>query len=156
MLIHWKKLGNRIEVFSSLKNFCDSHPDFSYNTLNNYLSKKKIPYETGEIRIERIPIISEAAKPDFPKSLFWEFDLPKMDWMRAYRTVIERVIERGNSGEWDTMIRFYGREKVLQSLKEEIPYLTDIGVDAACQYFHLSPTELRCYTNKQLQQTPWI
>jgi hypothetical protein len=143
-------------VFSSLKNFCASHPDFSYHTLNNYLSKKKVPFETGEIKIERLPVMFRAAQPDFQKSLFWEFDLANMDWMRAYRTVIERVVEQGNATDWDTMINFYGQEKVIQCLMEEIPYLTDIGVEAACQYFHLSPKELRCYTRKKLQQTPWI
>ena len=42
-----------LEVFSNLKILCESYPAYNYNTLNNYLSKSKIPYENDEVRIER-------------------------------------------------------------------------------------------------------
>lgn len=42
-----------LEVFSNLKILCESYPVYNYNTLNNYLSKSKIPYENDEVRIER-------------------------------------------------------------------------------------------------------
>ena len=47
-------------MFSNLKNFCISYPAFSYNTLNNYLSKSKIAFENDQVRIERKNIISKA------------------------------------------------------------------------------------------------
>ncbi|MGB4398131.1 MAG: hypothetical protein WBJ10_02090 [Daejeonella sp.] len=54
VVVSWKsKPYNTIEVFSSLKNFCISYPKYNYNTLSNYLSKAKIPYETDELRVER-------------------------------------------------------------------------------------------------------
>ena len=54
----WKNnIENPFEVFSNLKNFCLSYPQFNYNTLSNYLSKAKIAYENQEIRIERKNII---------------------------------------------------------------------------------------------------
>src|ERR1700761_9628246 len=151
LVVEWKKI-NAMEIFSSLKNFCDSHPHYNYNTLNNYLSKKKTAYNTEEIRIERKPVMTEAVKPELPKNLFWEFDYHNLDWMRSYRTVMERVIERGSSKDWESMIEFYGRDKVIQALTNDIPYLTDHGVKSACQYFQLSPQELKCYTKKQLQK----
>jgi hypothetical protein len=156
ILVKWKKLDDLIEVYSSLKDFCNYHPHFSYDTLNNYLSKKKVPYENGEIKVERKGFIKEARKPELRNSLFWEFDLDRMDWMRSYRTVIERVIELGRNEEIKNMINFYSAPKVLHALKEEIPYLTDAGAERACQYFHLSPNELKCYTKKQSQPTYWI
>ncbi|WP_290795952.1 hypothetical protein [Flavihumibacter sp. UBA7668] len=58
VLIHWKK-QQETEVFSNLKNFCISYPDYNYNTLNNYLSKEKIPYDNEQIRVERKEIISK-------------------------------------------------------------------------------------------------
>ena len=62
VLIHWK--GNKdVEVFSNLKNFCLSYPQYNYNTLNNYLSKGKIAYENEAVRVERKYIIAK------PKSL---------------------------------------------------------------------------------------
>jgi hypothetical protein len=58
VLIHWKnKPENPFEVFSSLKNFCLSYPAHNYNTLSNYLSKAKIPYDNPDIRIERMNVI---------------------------------------------------------------------------------------------------
>ena len=54
VLVQWKKLAeNTIEVFSSLKNFCESHPAYNYNTLSNYFSKKKAAYENEDIRLEK-------------------------------------------------------------------------------------------------------
>ncbi|MEO7174933.1 MAG: hypothetical protein ABIV51_03770 [Saprospiraceae bacterium] len=57
VVLSWKeKGGNRIELFSNLKNLCLSYPQFNYNTLNNYLSKSKIAFENELVRIERKPI----------------------------------------------------------------------------------------------------
>src|SRR5579863_10706117 len=95
VLVRWKKLDDYIEIYSSLKDFCDCHPDFKYYTVNNYLSKKKVPFENAEVKVERKPFVKEARKPAVRNSLFWEFDLDRMDWMRSYRTVIERVLELG-------------------------------------------------------------
>jgi len=54
VVINWKeRRENPFEVFSNLKILCESYPAYNYNTLNNYLSKNKIPYENDEVRIER-------------------------------------------------------------------------------------------------------
>lgn len=58
VLVCWKK-QNDIEVFSNLKYFCLSYPQYSYNTLNNYLSKEKIAYENDIVRVERKVIIAK-------------------------------------------------------------------------------------------------
>jgi len=63
IVIFWKNNTDKpFEVFSNLKNFCLSYPQFNYHTMSNYLSKAKIAYENHEIRIERKNIIS---KPKF-------------------------------------------------------------------------------------------
>jgi hypothetical protein len=54
VVVYWKNQPeNPIEVFSSLKNFCLSYLEYNYNTLSNYLSKAKVPYETDKLRLER-------------------------------------------------------------------------------------------------------
>lgn len=54
VVVYWKNQSeNPIEVFSSLKNFCLSYLEYNYNTLSNYLSKAKVPYETDRVRVER-------------------------------------------------------------------------------------------------------
>lgn len=57
VLIHWKKT-NEAEVFSNLKNFCLSYPQYNYNTLNNYLGKEKKAYENDAVRVERKSVIA--------------------------------------------------------------------------------------------------
>lgn len=53
----------------------------------------------------------------FRKSLFWDTDISLIDWNRQYKTVINRVFERGNEDERNETIRFYGKEKVNSALK---------------------------------------
>lgn len=54
VIICWKnRPGNSLEIFSNLKIVCERYPTYNYNTLNNYLSKSKVPYENEEVRIER-------------------------------------------------------------------------------------------------------
>ncbi|WEK18867.1 MAG: hypothetical protein P0Y49_19000 [Candidatus Pedobacter colombiensis] len=58
VVIYWRK-QHEIEVFSNLKNFCLSYPQYNYNTLSNYLSKDKTAYENNDVRVERKEIISK-------------------------------------------------------------------------------------------------
>lgn len=158
VVVQWKRFaGTDIDVFSSLKNFCDSYPVFNYHTLSNYLTKKKVPFENDEVRIERKALINhKLEKPALPGVLFWDMDYEKIDWQRAYLSIIERVLDKGDTAEWEEMIRFYGEEKVLYALKHEISYLTDMTVDAVCARFQLSKPMLKCYTKKQLNPQHWI
>jgi hypothetical protein len=157
VLVQWKRFaGIDIDVFSSLKGFCDSYPDFNYHTLNNYLSKKKVPFENDEVKIERQPLIQKISRPDLSPVLFWDFEFDKIDWRRSRLTIMERVLNKGNHSDWAEMIRFYGSDNLVYALKEEINYLTDMTVEAVCEYFQLSKTELKCYTKKQLNQGHWI
>lgn len=56
----WKNRSDRrIEVFSNLKVFCESYPNFSYNTLNNYLGKAKSPFENQELLLTRQELFSK-------------------------------------------------------------------------------------------------
>lgn len=46
------------------------------------------------------------------KILFWDTDFDKINWQNQYQSVIQRVLERGNSEEKNELIRFYGKDKV--------------------------------------------
>lgn len=60
IVVYWKnKKDNPFEVYSSLKNFCITHNEYNYNTLSNYLSKRRIAFENDKVRIDRKPIISK-------------------------------------------------------------------------------------------------
>lgn len=64
IVVYWKNQAERpFEVFSNLKNFCLSYPEYNYNTLNNYLSKGKVPFENKDVRVERKNVFSQPKQP---------------------------------------------------------------------------------------------
>ena len=148
-----------LEVYSSLKIFCDSYHQYSYNTLNNHLSKLKQPYENFSVKVERLPLVNNvkqmAGKPNVDKALFWEFKYDQIDWVESYRMVIHRILEKGLKKEWEEMIRFYGKKKVKETIKNEISYLTDNIIGEVCQLFKMKKEELRCYIRKQSLPGHW-
>src|SRR5689334_5715414 len=95
-------------------------------------------------------------RPNLRDSLFWEWDLDKVNWRKMYLAVIDRVIERGDKVEWNEMIRYYGRPKVLKALKKQIKYLPDYAIEDVCNYFDLKREELACYERTQSQKGHWI
>ncbi|MCB9283446.1 MAG: hypothetical protein H6563_05170 [Lewinellaceae bacterium] len=51
---------------------------------------------------------------NLPKHLFWEYDLEHFDVQKNSRVVIERVVERGTIKDWNEIVRFYSRSKILE------------------------------------------
>jgi hypothetical protein len=95
-------------------------------------------------------------KPDLPKWLFWDTSYEVLDWKWAYLYVIGRVIDRGNDQEFEALMRYYGRKKVIRTLRFEVLYLMDHSIERACAYFKLRPEELRCYMRKRSRGGYWI
>jgi hypothetical protein len=95
-------------------------------------------------------------KPAFAPKWFWDFDYNQIDWQGSYKTIIARIIERGNEKEWIELIRFYGAEKVLHALKKEITYLPDHSLEEASKYFSIPKKEMLCYVRRQSRPVHWI
>ena len=49
--------------------------------------------------------------------VFWDTDINKIDWKRNKIAVIKRIAERGNDEEMTEIIRFYGKEIIIATLK---------------------------------------
>ncbi|HEY4291386.1 MAG TPA: hypothetical protein VGN00_30000 [Puia sp.] len=79
----------------------------------------------------------------------------EIDWMASYRTIIARVVERGNDDEFLELIRFYGHDYVLNTLKNDLTYLPKFAIPRVCDYFKLKEEELKCYTKKRLKKGLW-
>ncbi|MEG2771034.1 MAG: plasmid maintenance system antidote protein [Alistipes sp.] len=62
----------------------------------------------------------------FRKALFWDTSFDKIDWQKHKQYVINRVFERGNEQEIKEIMRFYGKQTVLQCLKADNPYSTTL------------------------------
>jgi hypothetical protein len=95
-------------------------------------------------------------QPALAPKWFWDFDYNKIDWLASYKTIIERIVERGSEREWNEIIRFYGRDKVLNTLKYDITFLPDYAIDEVSKYFEIGKEEMLCYTKKQAKPGHWI
>jgi hypothetical protein len=57
------------------------------------------------------------AKPEIRSALLWEYDLETFNWQRSFKIVIERVIQLGDVNEWREIYKFYGTEKILETVE---------------------------------------
>lgn len=56
-------------------------------------------------------------RPGISDTLLWEYDLNTFHWDKSYKIVIERVLERGNLKEWIEIVKFYGKEKIVETIE---------------------------------------
>jgi hypothetical protein len=88
---------------------------------------------------------------------FWDFDIDAMDFEKAYKTIITRIIERGGQDEIDEIVRFYGHEKVISTIRDEIYFLPNYAIDRALKFFpELKKEEMNCYLNRKDKPYHWI
>jgi antitoxin HigA-1 len=65
--------------------------------------------------------LREKQKPDlsqFRKVLFWDTDIHTIDWERQWKSIIKRVLERGNQKEKAEINRFYGKQKIKETMNQ--------------------------------------
>ncbi|MGE6397079.1 DUF6922 domain-containing protein [Chryseobacterium scophthalmum] len=80
-----------------------------------------------------------------------------MTILHSNKTIIFRIVERGGQEEMDEIIHFYGREKVINTISNEIYFLTDFAIDRAIAFFpFLTKEELYCYFNRKDKPYHWI
>ena len=63
--------------------------------------------------------LSQSHRPDLTKfrsTIFWDTKIENIDFIAHSRYVINRVFERGNEEEIQEVIRFYGRDTILENL----------------------------------------
>jgi hypothetical protein len=95
--------------------------------------------------------------PNLDPKFFWEFIFDKINWERSYKMVIARIIERGSQDEIDEIIRFYGREKVITAVRDEIYFLPNYAIEDALKFFpELTKEEMYCYLNRKDKPYHWI
>lgn len=88
---------------------------------------------------------------------FWDFDIDAMDFMKAHKTIIARIIERGGQEDIDEIIRFYGYSKVVTTIRDEIYFLPNYAIDKALKFFpELKKEEMYCYLNRKGKPYHWI
>lgn len=95
--------------------------------------------------------------PNLDPKYFWEYDFDTMDWQEAYKMVIGRIVERGSQEDADELVRFYGHDKVIKALRDEIYFLPNCGIDSAIEFFpELKKEEMCCYLNRLGKPYDWL
>jgi hypothetical protein len=101
--------------------------------------------------------IKNRRMPKLDRVLFWDVDIDAMDFEKAYKAVIARVVERGDQQEIDELVRFYGLEKVVTAIRDEIYFLPNYAIDRAIRFFpELKKEEMYCYLNRKDKPYHWI
>lgn len=101
-------------------------------------------------------IFAPVDRPNVDLRFFWDFEVSKIDWSKSYKTVIARIVERGSPSEWEELIRFYGKEKVINALKNEIVFLPNYAIEEVCNYFNFKKEDMMCYWRKLSRPEHWI
>jgi addiction module HigA family antidote len=70
-----------------------------------------------EIQKEKRKITNKPDLSIIRKILFWDTDFDKINWQSQYRSIIQRVLERGNNDEKNELVRFYGQDKINEITK---------------------------------------
>ena len=89
------------------------------------------------------------AKPVFNKRIFWDVDFDKIDYDGKANFVIERVFERGDVDDIRQCRRYYGDEKVTDTLLKA-RYLPLHTLYFASAVIDRPINEFRCYILRQL------
>ncbi|WP_341837355.1 hypothetical protein WJU16_05675 [Chitinophaga pollutisoli] len=101
--------------------------------------------------------VKDIRKPTLHPKFFWDTDIEKLDWQKAYLTVIARIVERGGQDEIDEIIRFYGYKKVITAVRDKIHFLPDYAIEDALKFFpELKKEEMYCYLNRKDKPYHWI
>jgi hypothetical protein len=77
----------------------------------------------------------------FPKTLFWDIDIEKIDINTRKNFIVERVMVRGGMNDVKKLFSLYSREEVIQALKESKD-LDRITHNFCSNYFKISKTAM--------------
>jgi hypothetical protein len=90
-------------------------------------------------------------KPYDNKRIFWDVDAEKLDFEKKASFIIERVFERGDVEDIRMCRRFYGDEKIADTLLNT-KYLPLRKIYLASAILNKPLTAFKCYTLRQLNQ----
>jgi hypothetical protein len=94
-------------------------------------------------------------KPIFHRRIFWDVDFDNLDYDAKASFVIERVFERGDVPDIRNCRRYYGDDKVRDTLTKA-KWLPKESVYLASAIFDNELTDYRCYQTYLLNPQQWL
>jgi hypothetical protein len=52
----------------------------------------------------------------FNTALLWEYDINTFNFDKSYKIVIERILQLGDLDEWKSMVKYYSKEKIIETI----------------------------------------
>ena len=89
------------------------------------------------------------------RNLFWDVDFDSINWDKKYKWVIVRVFERGDVEDIRQCRRYYGDEKIRETLVSA-KWLPLVTIYLACAILDNNLTDYRCYNLAQSNPQHWI
>jgi len=85
---------------------------------------------------------------------FWDIDLLTLDLNSSARLIVERVFSLGEVHEMNSLISYYGREKVIDVLSN-LSYLDPKTLNFVSRLFNKPLKSFKCYRLKQSKPQRW-
>ncbi|OBS14810.1 hypothetical protein ATE49_19430 [Elizabethkingia miricola] len=102
-------------------------------------------------------VLKRKVLPKIHPKFFWDTNFRKLDWEKAYIPIISRILERGGQNEIYEIIKYYGREKIVETILKEIHFLPNYAIDRAMFFFpELKKEDMHCYINRKDKPYHWI
>jgi hypothetical protein len=89
------------------------------------------------------------------KHLFWDVNPELLDWEKSKKTIITRVLERGNLNEWNCIIGVYSLNQITETLKT-VRYLNPVDLNFIATISNTPKEQFRCFNTKLLTSQHWI
>lgn len=115
---HPQTLGSIIKEQRKMNTPLSLKIENALNLKEGFLMTLQVFYDIKKIKQEQV----ESFHPDLKKIrpvVFWDTDINKIDWLYQKNAVIQRIFERGNENEINEIIRFYGREIVMNVINKK-------------------------------------
>lgn len=102
------------------------------------------------------PSTNNKERPNLKPRLFWDQRYEDIDWQENALGVIERVLEWGNDEEYEEIVRFYGRERIIYALTKENCHLPNFIMDHVAGYFGVKKEDFIVWKKRQGKPYYWI
>jgi len=113
---------------------------------DGYFYSLQAYYDIRQVQLEEIEKQPKPNTEIILPPLFWDTDFKKIDFISNYRAVIERVFERGNKAQIEEIIRFYGKDRVIEVIQSAHTLLYTAIYNAE-KYLSINKNSIECYKN---------
>ena len=115
---HSQNLNDYMTVLRNLTVTMAFNHEHAYDSDKRRLSMLHTALDNAEYKNGQ-KSLAISGTPAIRRSLFWDTDFDTLDWGRYRKSVIARVLERGNDAEKAEIARFYGT--TLAALETDFP-----------------------------------